>query len=132
MELLSYEWNGFKEKAKIYSFLNFSFDFKNTEVNFKELAGELGKGPEALKFEGIDSSTKVPSVGDFADSLSKLGFIEVYGSVDIINHLRLNTFMQYAAQNKAKLLVLHDCLNFPKPMLNKNKDIVDDSPSVLL
>jgi len=28
----------------------FSYDFKNSECNFKELSGYLSKGPDTLKF----------------------------------------------------------------------------------
>ena len=110
----------------------FSYDFKNSEYNFKEVSGELSKGPDSIKFEGIDSSSKIPAIGDYTDAINKPGFIEVYGSIDIVNHLRFNSFVEYAAQNKVRLLVLHDCLNFPKQMLNKYKDIVEDAPSILI
>lgn len=53
----------------------FSYDFKRNELNFKDISGELSKGPDVLKFEGIDSTTKIPSLGDYSDSFTKPGFL---------------------------------------------------------
>jgi hypothetical protein len=108
----------------------FGYDFKLPERNFKSLAAELSKGPEALKQEGIDSSTRLPSLGDFSRTMGEPGWLSVYGSVDFLNLIRFSTLAEQTGSNKSRLLVVNDNLNLTKSTLNKFKDLGSESLTV--
>jgi hypothetical protein len=110
----------------------FGYDFKTTEKNFKSIAGELAKGPEGVKLEGIDTTTRLPSLGDFSRVMGEQGYVSVYGSIDLLNHIKFNSFIEQAGSNKFKLLILNDNLNLFKSILNKFKDLNSDNLSISL
>lgn len=108
------------------------YDFKTPERNFKTLAGELAKGSEPLKLEGIDSTVRLPSLGDFSKIMSEPGWMSVYGSVDLLNLIRFSSFAEQAGFNKFRLLVVNDNLNLSKSALNKFKDLGSESLTISL
>jgi hypothetical protein len=56
----------------------------------------------------------------------------VYGSVDVLNHIKLSSFVEQAGSNKFRLLILNDNLNLSKSILNKFKDLNTDSIPISL
>ena len=47
-----------------------SFDFKDPEISFKALSSKVSAQSPSIKFDGISSSDRVPSLGDFSKWLS--------------------------------------------------------------
>ena len=82
--------------------------------------------------EGIDTSTRLPSLGDFARVMGEQGYISVYGSIDLINHIKFNSFVEQVGSNKFRLLIINDNLNLFKNLLNKFKDLNTDNLSINL
>ncbi len=72
----------------------------------------------------------MPSYGDYCDVLGKQGFLTIYGSLDFMNHLKFNSFMESAGLNKLKFMIVFDQLNFPKSALNKFRDINEEYSEV--
>ena len=52
--------------------------------------------------------------------------------MDVLNHIKLGSFIEQAGSNKFRLLVLHDNLNLFKSLLNKFKDLNADSVPISL
>lgn len=56
-----------------------------------------------------------------------MGFVCVFGNVDLLNHIKFNSFVEQAGSNKFRLLILNDNLNLYKTLLNKFKDLNTDN-----
>lgn len=110
----------------------FSYDFKNPAVNFKHLAIDITKQNSSLKFEGNDSMTRYPSLIDYNKAFTEPGFMQVYGIIDFLNHVKFNTLMQSVGYSRLKLLIVHDQLNWKKSILNKFIDLNCESETTEL
>lgn len=56
--------------------------------------------------------------------------MSVYGSIDLLNHIKFNTFIEQSGSSKLRLLIVNDNLNIIKSLLNKFKDLNTDNLSV--
>lgn len=77
------------------------------------------KDNSTIKFDGVNSDNRVPSIGDYNRYLSEPGFIQVYGSLDFLNYMKLPLLLQNIGENKSKFLIISDRLNYRKSLLNK-------------
>ena len=95
------------------------YDFKEEELNFKKLLPEFLKNASSLKLEGLDSTSRQPSLGDYQKYLSEAGFLHVYGSIDFLNNIKFPSVLENISTSKAKLLIISDHLNYRKSIINK-------------
>jgi hypothetical protein len=58
--------------------------------------------------------------------------VEVYGSIDLMNHLKLSAFTECAGTSRVRLLLVHDSLNFAKSSVVKYRDLNTEGPTVAL
>ena len=115
------------DKGKYYA-----YDFKQEDYNFKSISTSLSQGAPPLKLDGLDSSNRLPALGDYTKSFLEPGFIEIYGSVDFLNQVKLSSLLEHVGTSKTRLLLIHDNLNFSKLSLNKFKDLNTESFNVMV
>lgn len=96
-----------------------SYDFKEEGMNFKKILEEVNKVSPSLKFDGISSNSKIPSIGDYYRYLTENGFLHVYGINDFLNHIKVPIMLEHTGITKCKLLVVNDHLNYRKSVMNK-------------
>lgn len=116
--------NGFGlDKAKYVS-----YDFKDPEVSFKALSTAITAKNPAVKFDGLASTIRIPSIGDYSRWLSDNGFLQVYGPIDFLNYMKVPLMLENAGTNKARLLILTDRLNYKKSLINKFLTLDENTP----
>ena len=117
--------NGFgPDKGKFIA-----YDFRSEDLNFKKIVEEISKVSPSLKFDGISSNNKIPSIGDYNKYLTENGFIHVYGVSDFLNHIKVPIMMEQAGITKSRLLLVTDHLNYRKSFMNKFIDLDGKSKS---
>lgn len=47
-----------------------SYDFRKPEYSLKDLLPNITKTSPSLKFDGLDSNSRIPSIGDYSKYLS--------------------------------------------------------------
>jgi len=58
--------------------------------------------------------------------------MQIYGNIDLMNHIKLNGFIENVGLSRVKLIVIHDNLNYVKSSLTKFKDLNIDGLTVSL
>ena len=56
--------------------------------------------------------------------------MQIYGSIDLMNHLKLSAFTESVGASKVKLMLVHDSLNFHKSSLVKYRNLNTEGPTV--
>ena len=69
--------------------------------------------------EGVSSNDRIPSIGDYKKYLNDAGYLQIYGSLDFLNHIRMPVLLESCGVAKAKLLIIADHLNYEKSLINK-------------
>ena len=98
-------------------------------MNFKKIAEEINKVAASVKFDGISSNTKVPSIGDYTRCLTENGLLHVYGISDFLNHIKVPIMLEHTGITKSRLLIINDHLNYRKSFMNKHINLDDKSKS---
>ena len=83
------------------------------------MATQISSQSANIKFDGLSSSERIPSIGDYSRMLSENGFIQVYGPIDFLNYKKVPLLLQNAGSNKCRLMILTDHLNYKKSLINK-------------
>lgn len=109
-----------------------AYDFKEKNLSFKELAADLVKNNPGLKLDGLNSDTRIPAIGDYNKFLSEAGFLQIHGSVDFLNYIKVPVLLESIGNVKSRLLILVDNLNYKKSLLNKFLPLDQTSHSNLI
>ena len=104
-----------------------AYDYREEGLNFKKVMEEISKVAPSIKFDGICSNNKIPSVGDYYRYLTENGFLHVYGVADFLNHMKVPTLLEHAGITKSRLLLINDHLNYRKSVINKFIDLDGNS-----
>lgn len=116
--------NGFgNDKGKYIA-----YDFKDSALNFANILGSM-KNPN-LKLNGINSTQKVPGLGELQEYLSSPGFLQVYGNISLLNRFKVETFINSVKKTNNLLVLVADNLNYRKQTQVRYVDIVQgaDTP----
>ena len=96
-----------------------SLDFKDPSICFKEIASKITAKSPTVKFDGLSSSDRFPSTGDFSKWMNESGFLQVYGPIDFVNYLKVRLLLENVGVSKLRLLLVMDRLNYKKSVVNK-------------